>query len=53
MFGGDLGDVNVVYLYMLWSCMLLILNVFIMLNVLINKNDVLKSKGMIVIVLTH
>ena len=53
MFGGDLGDVNVVYLYMLWSCMLLILNVFIMLNVLINWNDMLKSKGMIVIVLIY
>ena len=53
MFGGDLGDVNVVYLYMLWSCMLLILDVFVMLNVLINWNDMLKSKGMIVIVLIY
>ena len=53
MFGGDLGDVNVVYLYMLWSCMLLILDVFAMLNVLINWNDMLKSKGMVVIVLIY
>ena len=38
-------------LYILWLCMLLIEDVFAILNALVGRNDVFKSKGMIVIVL--
>ena len=48
------------YLYILWLCMLLIEDVFTVLNAVFtvlnawtNRNDVLKSRGMIVIMLTH
>ena len=47
------GRSSVVYVEVLWLCILLIEDIFTVLNALISQNNVFKSKGMIVIVLIY